>query len=632
MFFLGLIPIIGGYIWFWVDFLKWFKEKQKNKPHGKRNFLLALYTSVFLIIAIPLTLGLIFFTTLQVFPLLIFIALSSFYFFLKLGKVIVKALEQIVPDFTQRYVLKPPDLTIRIFVNPETKLPVKSFAKHTYVLAPTGRGKTKGVIGPIVKQFLEKGKGVVNIDPKGDNEVIAGTLDFLTKIGRKDAFLFWDPMFPHLSNSYNPLYSAIKYKKPEHIAVLVIATMPKAGGTATFYENLQKEFTRAMTKLLGVLPETGKMANFMDLYAIVANLPKSIVYLLDTYSYELNKDKDEIYRYWIKTIYEEAKRNKDFRSYLRGLQQHLAIYAFNFHPKLLNSYDPEIKISDVFKEAKALYFSLRALDYPSGETLEIGKMLLMDIQSYAAYKQRYNITSLIPDLLVVDEAQNVLIPEFQRMFEMARSAGIGVLIAHQSKQQLEQIQRGLFGNIFNNTNIKLILGAEDPETAKFIAEYAGQEIKYFKTESRAGEHFLRNPTDQILPRWVEMASERYDYRIRPEDLQKLKVGEAYLFCSDPPIHGLKGKLDYFALESNKNIEHIIPRKPEDNSWKDPEKGLCLLWKFQGEKNFKEQVKQELENLSSTNISEELNNRKTPQNDEILNEILMLENLDTQNLL
>ena len=69
-----------------------------------------------------------------------------------------------------------------------------------------------------------------------------------------------------------------------------------------------------------MIPRTGKMANFLDLYSIVAFLPKSIQYLLDTYSEELRGDeKDEIYYLWLRSIYEEAKRNKEFRSYLWGL-------------------------------------------------------------------------------------------------------------------------------------------------------------------------------------------------------------------------------------------------------------------------------------------------------------------------
>jgi len=340
-----------------------------------------------------------------------------------------------------------------------------------------------------------------------------------------DGFWYFDVMKPKYSLSYNPLYSGIKYNKPEHIAVMVISTMPRVGGTATFYENIQREFTRAITRLLSVIPKTGKMANFLDLYSIVAFLPKSIQYLLDTYSEELRGDeKDEIYYLWLRSIYEEARRNKEFRSYLRGLQQHLSLYAFSFHPRLLNSYDPDIKIAEGFRQGKLMYFSLRALDFPSGESLDIGKMILMDIQSYAAFKQREGLESEVPDMVFIDEAHNVIVPEFQRMFEMARSAGIGIMLIHQSKQQLDEIKKGMFENIFNNTNIKLILGAEDPETKKYLAEYFGQELKFFINVTRGGENPFKRPLDAVLPHWSEIAMQRYDYKIRPEEFSELEIG------------------------------------------------------------------------------------------------------------
>ncbi len=595
MIWIAILTVLAGYTLAIWDLIKWIKNRYKNKPHGKRTvWLISLILISFSVLILPL-LVLFLLVLGQIWVLGVLVGASTLYAFYKLGSFLVRNLK--IPPLTAKYHISEPDINIRILKVPELKIPAPAFSKHCHVPSSTGRGKTKSVLAPVAKQFIELGKGVCVIDPKGDNEVINAFVLLLKDQGRfPDDFWFLDPMFPHLSNSYNPLYAAIKYRKPEHIAVMVIATMPKVGGTATFYENIQKEFTRAITKILSVLPETGKMANFMDLYAIVANLPTSIDYLLETYSYEINsRAKDEIYQLWVKTIREEAKRNKEFRNYLRGLQQHLATYAFTFHPKLLNSYDPEIKIADLFKGGKIGYFSLRALDFPSGESLDIGKMLLMDIQSYAAYKQRYNISSLIPDLLIIDEAQNVLIPEFQRMFEMARSAGIGIMILHQSKQQLDQIQRGLFENVFNNTNIKVILGIDDPETAKYLAEYAGQELKYFSTETRAGEHFLKKPSDQLIPRWIEMQSQRYDYRIRPEEFKNLKKGEGFVFVADPPVPGVKGKLDYFAIPTTYNLEKILPNRGEDFSWKDEEKGLCLLWKLKSE--VKETISDIFEDLS-----------------------------------
>ena len=573
-----LIPAVG-YIW-WVS-STWNKLKGRTKetPNPKRAF----YTTAFLYFSAvtlgPLAVLLLFFVTpaLSAVMLSLMILLGYGYLIYRIARIIggVGASEG-------RYRVAPAKPEIAVFKDPEVTISAKEFAKHSHVIAPTGRGKTQSALAPIARQFLEIGKGVLIIDPKGDNSIPKAFIFLLKEMGTyPDGFWYFDPMKPRYSLSYNPLYSGIKYNKPEHIAVMVIATMPRVGGTATFYENIQKEFTRATTRLLSVIPKTGKMANFLDLYSIVAFLPNSIRYLLDTYSDELRGDeKDEIYYLWLKSIYEEAKRNKEFRSYLRGLQQHLSLYAFSFHPRLLNSYDPDIKIAEGFRQGKLMYFSLRALDFPSGESLDIGKMILMDIQSYAAFKQREGLESEVPDMVFIDEAHNVIVPEFQRMFEMARSAGIGIMLIHQSKQQMDEIKKGMFENIFNNTNIKLILGAEDPETKKYLAEYFGQELKFFINVTKGGENPFRRPLDAVLPHWSEISMQRYDYKIRPEEFSQLEIGSAILAVGPRnDLKGVKGRLDRFASDIKGRLDHYLIPVSRSGSWKDKDKGLCLLSEF-----------------------------------------------------
>ncbi|HID04718.1 MAG TPA: hypothetical protein EYP20_02815 [Aigarchaeota archaeon] len=338
------------------------------------------------------------------------------------------------------------------------------------------------------------------------------------------------------------------------------------------------------------------MANFIDLYSIVAYLPGSIKYLLDTYSDKLKgEEKDEIYYLWLESIHGEAKRSKDFRSYLRGLQQHLSLYAFSFHPRLLNSYNPDIKIAEGFRQGKLMYFNLRALDFPSGESLDIGKMILMDIQSYAAFKQREGLENEVPDMVFIDEAHNVIVPEFQRMFEMARSAGIGIMLIHQSKQQMDEIKRGMFENIFNNTNIKLILGVEDPETTRYLAEYFGQELRFFMNVSRGGENPLKRPLDAVLPHWQEISMQRYDYKIRPEEFSNLEMGTAILTVgSKNDLRGVKGRLSRFASDVKGKLDYyLVPVEPSNKEWMDPERGLCLLKKFKNSFGTKAEVEEDI---------------------------------------
>ncbi len=624
--YLAILSMFLGFTLLIADYIRRTHKTAKESPNPRR----LIYLRYFLLIAGLTAFLLVFLTSFLINPqvaIVLSVISSTFLIAYFVYKVLLVMLNLNLSFFT-KFKIEPFSDNIKLTQNPEIEVSAKAFSKHAYVLATTGAGKTKSVLAPIAKQFIEIGKGVMVIDPKGDNEVAKAFIELLREQERyPEDFWYFDVMKPKFSKSYNPLWSGIRYGKPDHIAVMIIATMQKVGGTATFYENIQKEFARSITKLLSILPRTGKMANFLDLYAIVSYLPNSIEYLLEKYEEELKDDKDELAKLWIKTIHEEARRNKEFRSYLRGLQQHLALCAFSFHPRLLNSYDPEIKIADGFRKGKVMYFNLRALDFPSGESLDIGKMLLMDVQSYAAYKQREGIVSEIPDMLFIDEAHNVLVPEFQRTFEMARSAGIGVVLIHQSKQQLDEIKRGMFENIFNNTNIKIILRTEDPETRKYLAEYFGQTLRYFVNVSKGGENPFRKPIDLVLPHWSEIAMQRYDYKIRPEEFLELSPGEGFIAVGDKHVLGVRAKLQYFAKELRGKLDYeLIPVKLKDESWKDKDKGLCLLYEFAKDEEFKEQTKADIESTQEkvNKILEEISDKE--QNKEKVSELQSEEEL------
>ncbi len=573
---LGTLIFVAGLFLLLRDNYRKNLEKARQDPHPKYGVRLFYFVSF-----VGLFSGFLFFIASFLmspyFGLLVFGILAVFsglYFLYSFSMWAAKK----IPAWKSPYRVKPIDPSVKLFYDPPIEITFGELNKHVHVLAPSGSGKTKSVLAPLVAQLLEKGIGVLCIDPKGDNEVISAFLKIMQKEGRLSDFQYFDPVKPLISSSYNPFYYAIKHGKYHDIAVKIIATLPKSGGAATFYEKIQSEFTRALTSLLSILPQTGKMVNFIDLYAVVAYLPRSIEYLLDTYNIA-GKAKNELYELWIKTIGEETRRNKEYKNYLRNLEQHLALYAFTFHPKLLNAYDPEVRISEGFRKGKLMYFALRALDFPSGETLDIGKMVFLDLMGHAAWKYNSGVKFNVPDMVFVDEAPQVFVPEAEKLFDMARGAGIGVVLIHQSIFQFEKIQKGLFQNIFSNCNVKLILGAGDDETAKFYANYLGETKTYGRSRSIGGQNPILSPASVLFPNWGEVVQEKYDYRVRPEELKTMKPGSAYLIT--PKYFGIKGKLYYFADDNPIKPEYVLPKKAYAD-YGDEEKGLVLLSKFRKE--------------------------------------------------
>ncbi|MEM3426853.1 MAG: type IV secretory system conjugative DNA transfer family protein [Nitrososphaerales archaeon] len=572
-FLLGFSVFSVGFFLLLRDSFRKNLQKAKEDPHpkyGVRLFYFVYFGSLFAgFILYLLSFFISFFLSLALSILLIMV--SVFYFLFKTALLIYRK----IPEYRSPYRVEPLKPSVKLFYDPPVEISFDELNKHVHVLAPSGAGKTKSVLAPLVVQLLEKGIGVLCIDPKGDNEVISAFMKIMKEEERLSDFQYFDPIKPNISSSYNPFYYAMKQGKYQDVAVKIIATLPKGGGAATFYEKLQEEFSRLLASLLSIIPYTEKMVNFIDLYAIIAYLPRSIEYLIEEYNIK-GKKKDELAELWIKTVAQEAKSNKDYKNYLRNLQQHLALYAFTFHPKLLNAYEPEIKISEGFRKGKLMYFALRALDFPSGESLDIGKMVFLDLMGHAAWKYNSGIKFNVPDMVFVDEAPQVFVPEAEKLFDMARGAGIGVVLIHQSIFQFEKIQRGLFQNIFSNCAVKILLGAGDDETAKFYAGYLGEEIKYLRSRSVGGQNPLKSFSDAILPHWGEVVQEKYDYRVRPEELKTLPPGSAYLITKKH--FGLKGKLYYFADDSPVSVEHLLPKR-NYSDYLDEEKGLVLLKKF-----------------------------------------------------
>ncbi|RUM29663.1 MAG: hypothetical protein DSY32_03000, partial [Aquifex sp.] len=58
----------------------------------------------------------------------------------------------------------------------------------------------------------------------------------------------------------------------------------------------------------------------------------------------------------------------------------------------------------------------------------------------------------------------------------------------------------------------------------------------------------------------------------------------------------KAKLQYFAKDIKGKIDYdLIPVRDKED-WKDPEKGLCLLYEFSEDRRFKELVKEDVDKL------------------------------------
>ncbi|MGB9755433.1 MAG: type IV secretory system conjugative DNA transfer family protein [Desulfurella sp.] len=450
------------------------------------------------------------------------------------------------------------------YVNIPFKIKMSDLSKHTYILAPTGSGKTKSIIGPMIQQTIANGLGLVLVDPKGDVSVmnaIAGLMKQQNRL-KKLKIVDLDENNVKYSSTYNPIATC----SPTTISLMINATLYDPGSTATYYIEKQKEFINAMmgfiNSLVGTVAqmrESGQTMNFLDLYALVAYLPQSID-LLEA-KIQSPKTKDNVYNMWKEAIKHEA-RNPKYIDVLSGLRNHLAQYAFLKNAYwLINDYNPDINIEQDLNEGNTLGFFLRALSYVH-EASKLGKMILMDIQAYAAKKQAMLNKKPIPDLLFIDEASSILPDDFLKMFDMARESGIGIVVAHQDKSQFEE---DFLKRMFNNTSTRILLRAGDRETAEFFAELVGKRKYYEYSMSVTSESKLKGLSEYTKPRYSDAASLKEDYIIRPEKLvNDMPMGTAFIHSvRSKGAFAIRGKTSYFAENfDNLKISELFKENPK----------------------------------------------------------------------
>lgn len=466
-------------------------------------------------------------------------------------------------------------------VDIEFSIPYGELKKHVYILAPSGSGKTKSVIGPILEQIVDKGMGLILLDPKGDNEVLESTISLFKEQNRTDQLMFFDIAYPYHSSTYNPLAT----NPPKQAVNLVISILDREKQNE-FYFGQQAEVIRTIFDLLDIYMisrnEKRLKINFIDLYAILIYLPSSIEYIINHIDREkllkrVPNGLDALNR--AESLLERIKKEKSkYFTYLSGLNEKISRYAFlGSSPWMLNDYNPDIDLSTALDGGKVLTFFLRAMQSPE-YAYDIAKMILTDIRLYAANLQSQNKKKDVPDIVIVDEAARVLPNEFDMAFEMARSAGLALVLAHQSKSQLPPER---FDNLMTNTSTKVLLGAGDIMTAKQFSDLVGEETKFTYTYGTSGVNIFSSLKDWLLPHWSQMAREDRVKKIPPERFVDMPIGEGFIFTRLPDrgIVASFGKTYFFAKEYSKlKVSDIMQdNKSKTHSWRNG--GLNLMDTF-----------------------------------------------------
>jgi intracellular multiplication protein IcmO len=233
----------------------------------------------------------------------------------------------------------------------------------------------------------------------------------------------------------------------------------------------------------------------------------------------------------------EALRQYGFFVQQWGAPLDLLAGTFN---RIFDTDAPEIDMIDVVSNSRILVVLLPSLSYSISTLQALGRLTLnafrIALTTALGTRVEGNYEEIrrdvrrrrpsVPFTLIADEYGSYAVEGFDTILAQGRSLGFGVIISVQELASLFKASETDAKRLIGNTNYKIIMKIEDTDTAKFIAERAGE--SFFMMPN------IRNDSAvmESLGNWDGTYAYQKGSRIEMRDLAGLRVGEGYIFSGD----------------------------------------------------------------------------------------------------
>ncbi len=373
--------------------------------------------------------------------------------------------------------------------------------EHVQIIGSTGRGKTVSVILPWLVQDFVQGRNVILIDGKGDQDLVKKIMPFAESL---DDVVVFDLGNLADSAATNPL----KYGTPQQVADRIFATFEFENH---YFETVSYE---ALLLVLELLKQSGCEPKFRDIYRYLTN-DGTLTELVS----KCAKDSEAValaLTYLAQSFRERQERLSGFLSQLRP-------FAVGELSVLVNGETegrPQFSLSEVVRNGrgnKAIVLLIPALLYQKSAK-RLGQMFLQEIAWASAGRRT---AEFLP--IFLDEFSSFVYEGFLQFLNKARSSNIALHLSHQSMGDLEAVGPDFAKAIVTNTNVKCVLGVNEPETAEFFAKLFGTRATSKRTERAEKRMFGEvEMSGQMSVRDVEQ------YRVHPNRLKAFSRGQGVI--------------------------------------------------------------------------------------------------------
>lgn len=376
---------------------------------------------------------------------------------------------------------------------------------HVQIIGSTGRGKTQSVIIPWALNDLYRGKSVLLIDGKGSKDVPYVIKNKIIEFGIQAKYFEFDLDKPNASVQINPLKSGTPQQITDRIFSAFEFDDP-------FYRSVQYDICGYLVRLI---KENNLNVTFRLLHDLLCDEKALTAELAKLEDGSALKKKLTIF---LKSAPNERAKN------LAGLVSQISPFATGEIAGFVNGGENEVLIEDILRsggKSSILLMSIPTLKYQKiGH--QLGKLVLQNLAWVVGEREKEEDLKFCSVFL--DEFSEFAYEGFISILSKARSSKVALHLSHQSMGDLSKVSDEFALGVNTNTNIKCIMGLNDPETADFYARHLGTFSTQKMTEQveETGIFKRKENTGRGSMREVE------SYKVHPNVLKELFNGRGVL--------------------------------------------------------------------------------------------------------
>ncbi len=422
-------------------------------------------------------------------------------------------------------------------------LPDSARTGHVQIIGATGRGKTESVILPwIVRDLHQSRRSPILIDGKGDPHLVDQIRKATAHLPGMRVEVF-DLGNPERSWTTNPLANGT----PQQIVDRIFTAFPFKD---EYYRAVQYDVAGAVIALIQEVDGSrGKpgVVTFRRLYEI----------LTDNQALQeaIGKAVNPRIKQHVMTVFGSILP-KDRAQMLKGLISHIGPFAVGEVAKLVNGPDPKhpdnyLSVSDAllegFRGRTLFVFLIPTLKY------QLGKLILQELGwAVGERASRYGEKEMPMTPVFLDEFSAFAYEGFENILNKARSSQVALHLSHQAMGDFTKVSESFAEMIHTNTNVKCLLGLNDPKTAEFFAKHIGTVTADKLTEKEENRNLfgVRRKTGDLSMRQVE------EFIIHPNRLKNYTAGLGVLHLPGPNGNATE-EVQFARLEASD--VHLLPR-------------------------------------------------------------------------